>query len=85
MRGLRLCCQGVVESDINVEAEPKDKIIVPSKTESFHKPREATVIPAKRVCVKKMMCSCFIHCMCHKCSKTNTKHKPLHAAASYGN
>lgn len=84
MRGLRLCCEGVFEPDINVEAEPTDKtIVVPSKTESFHKPREATVIPAKRVCVKKMMCSCFLHCMCPKSSKTNTKHKPFHAAGNH--
>ncbi|CAJ1974295.1 unnamed protein product [Sphenostylis stenocarpa] len=49
MRGLKLCCEGVVEfDDINVEPEPKDKIIVHSKTGSSPKPREATVIPAKR-------------------------------------
>ncbi|BAT78716.1 hypothetical protein LR48_Vigan04g170400 [Vigna angularis] len=84
MRGLRLCCEGV-EYDTKVEAEPKDKIVVPSKTESFQKPREATVIPAKRVGVKKMMCCCFIRCMCHNCSKTKTKTKPHYAAANCGN
>ncbi|KAG5031438.1 hypothetical protein JHK82_015046 [Glycine max] len=74
MRGLGLCCEGV-EYDINGEAEPnKEKIIVPVRVESFNKSRDhATVIPAKRKSVKKMVCSCFIQCFSHQCSKTKTK------------
>ncbi|RZC18175.1 hypothetical protein D0Y65_010705 [Glycine soja] len=92
MRGVGLCCQGVAEYDINVEPDQpnnKEKIIVPVRTESLNKSRDhATVIPAKRKCVKKMVCSCFLQCICDKCSKTKTKtktKKAVYGSANYGN
>ncbi|KAK7351080.1 hypothetical protein VNO77_10254 [Canavalia gladiata] len=66
MRGLGFCCEGV-EPEINVET------FVPQKTERSHKGKDASVIPPKRKCVKNMICSCFFHCVCHKCLKTKTR------------
>ncbi|TKY74211.1 hypothetical protein E2542_SST02971 [Spatholobus suberectus] len=74
MERLGLCCKGIGH-DKNVEPEPKEKIIFPDKTESCHKASHASVIPAKRKCVKKMMCCCLIHCICDKCLNTKTKTK----------
>ncbi|KAK7410641.1 hypothetical protein VNO78_01589 [Psophocarpus tetragonolobus] len=79
MKGLRLCCKGV-EQDVKVESDLlKEQTIAPNKAEPCHKAGEATVIPPKRKLVKKMMCTCVIHCICDKCfnTKTNTNTKAV--------
>lgn len=66
MRGLRFCCKG---ADVYLETELKEES-VPEKTGLYYKAKDASVFPAKRKSVKKMICKCFVHCVCGKCMKT---------------
>ncbi|RDX64571.1 hypothetical protein CR513_56857, partial [Mucuna pruriens] len=80
MRGLRLCCKGIEDNkNVELEPEPKDNFTFPNKTKSYNRPKEASVIPPKRKCVKKMMCTCFIDCIFHK-DNTHTKTKAVYGA-----